>query len=268
MGALLVLVLQATMLVRADTSARLFVGDPVAVSVRVELPRGATLVDVVPRTRDTVATGVRVLSADTLRRQGSDWVGRVTVAFFRPDSQAVPALAVAYRVGDAVDTVVSKAVPLTVQHLLPTTSQATLRDIRDIETAVVPWRTIGFGIIAIGLAVVLGRRRAKEAPAIVVAPPPAASAYEIALAELAAIERDGGDARRQAEAAADVVRAYLERARGVPALERTTPEVWRLLGDRVLTDLLADADRVKFARGQTDTGFVERARAVLRGLAA
>jgi hypothetical protein len=269
--ALLVALLQGTMAVRADTGARLLVGDPVTVSVRLHLARGATLLDAVPRTRDTLPTGVRLLSADTLRRDGEEWVGRIRVAFFRPDSQAVPALAVAYRVGDAVDTLVSAPIPVTVQHVLPT-GNATLRDIREIETPVVPWRFIGLGIVALGLvlgALALRRRhrRVVDAPVVVVRAPP--GPYEIALAELAAIERAGGDAARQAQAAADVVRAYLERARGIPALERTTPEVQRLVSvDGALVALLVDADLVKFARRQADTAFVERARAVLRELAA
>jgi hypothetical protein len=267
--ALLLAILQGTMAVRADTGARILVGDPVTVSVRLHLAPGATLIDAVPRTRDTLPTGVRLLSADTLRRAGEEWVGRITVAFFRPDSQAVPALAVVYRVGDAVDTVVSAPIPVTVDHVLPT-GNATLRDIREIDTPVVPWRLIGGGILALGLvlgASALGRRRTAEAPAAIVEAPP--GPYEIALAELAAIEQAGGDAARQAQAAADVVRAYLARARGIPALERTTPEVRRLVAeDGALVDLLTDADLVKFARRQADTAFVARARAVLQELAA
>lgn len=258
------------MAVRADTGARILVGDPVRVSVRLHLTAGATLIDAVPRTRDTLPTGVRVLSADTLRRAGEEWVGRITVAFFRPDSQAVPALAVAYRIGDAVDTVVSAPIPVTVDHVLPT-GNATLRDIREIDTPVVPWRLIGGGILALGLllgaSALRRRRRVAEGPAVTVEVPP--GPYEIALAELAAIERAGGDAARQAQAAADVVRAYLARARGIPALERTTPEVRRLVAaDGALVDLLRDADLVKFARQQADTAFVARARAVLQELAA
>jgi len=105
---------------------------------------------------------------------------------------------------------------------------------------------------------------------VTVPPPPAP--LDVALAELAAIEGGGWDAERRAEAAADVVRRYLEVARGIPALERTTPEVRRLVGGNgalsALHGLLADADRVKFAKGAADVGFVERARVVLKGLAA
>ena len=92
---------------------------------------------------------------------------------------------------------------------------------------------------------------------------------EAALDQLASIEAAGWDVERQAVAAADVVRGYLARARRVPALERTTPEVRALvLPDGRLFDFLATADLVKFGRRRPEAGFVERAREVLRGLAA
>jgi hypothetical protein len=267
---LVVAVLQASLQVHADTAARIEVGDPVVVSVRVHLDRGATLVDAVPRTRDTLATGVRVLSADTLRRQGDDWVGRVRVAFFRPDSQAVPALAVAYRIGNAVDTMVSADIPIVVRHVLPE-GNATLRDIREIDTPVVPWWAIAGGValasVALAaLALMRGRRREVTTAVVMMQAP---GPLDVALGELAAIEKAGWDAARTAQAAADVVRKYLEVARGVPALERTTPEVQRLVGgDGRLIALLTDVDLVKFARRHPNGAFVERARAVLQELAA
>jgi hypothetical protein len=266
----LCVLLQVAVLVGADTSAKTQVGDPVVVSVRVHLPDGATLIDRVPRTRDTLPDGVKVLSADTLRREGADWVGRVRVGFFRPDSQAVPALAIAYQMANAVDTAVSRPIAMFVQHVLPV-GTGTLRDIREIDTPVVPWRSILVALIVLGVGVLAMRirrraraRRAQVVP-VVVGPQP----LEIALTELAAIEQRGWDVGRQAAAAADVVRSYLAVARGIPALERTTPEIRRLVaGDGALGALLEDADRVKFARGSADAAFVERARAVLRELAA
>src|SRR5271168_4212077 len=115
----LAMLLQVAVHVGVDTGVTREVGDPVVVAVQVQLPAGATLVDRVPRTRDTLPDGVRVLSADTLRREGGDWVGRVRVAFFRPDSQTVPALAIVYRVGDVVDTAVSGPIPIVVRRVLP-----------------------------------------------------------------------------------------------------------------------------------------------------
>jgi hypothetical protein len=266
---------QAAMQVGADTSATIEVGDPVVVAVRVHLPGGATLVDGVPRTRDTLPDGVRVLSADTLRQDGGDWVGRVRVAFFRTDSQALPAFAVAYQTGGSTDTVVSRPIAIVVQAVLPA-GNATLRDIREIETPLVPWRGMLISIVAVALAALWWRWQRQGVSTSVgngvghsvgARSPP--GPLEVALAELTAIEQAGWDAGRQAVAAADVVRAYLETARGVPALERTTPEVRRLVvGNGALGALLADADRVKFARGTADAAFIERARALLRELAA
>jgi hypothetical protein len=271
MQPLLVLALvQVALHASTDTAARLEVGDPVVVSVRLRLPDGATLVDRVPRTRDTLPDGVRLLSADTLRRAGAEWVGHVRVAFFRPDSQAVPALAVAYQAGAAVDTAVSAPIAITVRHVLPE-GNATLRDIREIDTTLIPWRGIVAALAVVVIVLLANALRARRrAPAdqtveLVVVPGP----LEVALAELAAIEGAGWDAARQAAAAADVVRRYLDVARGIPALERTTPEVRRLVASNgALVALLADADLVKFARRRPDAAFVERARAVLRELAA
>ena len=266
---------QAAMQVGADTRATIEVGDPVVVSVRVHLPAGATLIDRVPRTRDTLPDGVRVLSVDTLRQDGGDWVGRVRVAFFRTDSQAVPALAVAYQMGGRADTVVSRPIAMVVQPVLPV-GNATLRDIREIDTPLVPWRGMLIGIVGVALALVWWRWRRKEVSnsvgngaghSVEARAPP--GPLDVALAELAAIETAGWDAQQRAVAAADVVRAYLETARGVPALERTTPEVRRLVvGNGALGALLDDADRVKFARGTADAAFIERARTLLRELAA
>jgi hypothetical protein len=263
----LLALLQVGLHATADTAARVEVGDPVVVSVRLQLPEGATLLDRAPRTRDTLPDGVRLLAADTLRRDGAAWVGRVRVAFFRPDSQAVPALAVAYQLGAAVDTAVSAPIGIMVRHVLPE-GNATLRDIREIDTPLIPWRGIGVACLAVLLIVLVPRRRRREAPPAVMESP-APDPLAIALAELATIEGTGWDAARQAAAAADVVRRYLDVARGIPALERTTPEVRRLVaGNGALAGLLADADLVKFARHRPDAAFVERARAVLRELAA
>jgi hypothetical protein len=280
MHGLLAVVLQvASLTVSADTGGRVFVGDPVVALVVVRLRAGATLVDQVPRTRDTLPSGVRVLSADTLRQEGGEWVGRVRLGFFRPDSQAVPALAVAYRVGNAVDTAFSAPIEIVVQRLTDAPN-ATLRDIREIDTPVIPWGWIWAGLVVLAAAVgsVVVRRRALAARArratlgarvddsgVARAPGP----LEVALGQLAEIEAAGWDRERQAVAAADVVRGYLERARGIPAMERTTAEVRALVvPDGRLIEFLTTADLVKFARRRPEAGFVERARAVLRGLAA
>jgi hypothetical protein len=271
LAAVMQVVMAATVTVSADTGARVLVGDPVEALVVVRLGPGATLVDQVPRTRDTLPTGVRLLSADTLRQQGGEWVGRVRLAFFRPDSQAVPALAVAYKVGNAVDTVFSAPIGFVVQRLTAAPN-ATLRDIRDIDTPVIPWGWIGFGlaVFAALLVALVIRRRPRVAvgvglPAAALGPGP----LDQALEELAAIEGAGWDAERQAAAAADVVRGYLARARRIPAMERTTAEVQALVvPDGRLFEFLETADLVKFGRRRPEAGFVDRARAVLRGLAA
>jgi len=78
---------------------------------------------------------------------------------------------------------------------------------------------------------------------------------------------DGSEPARTYAAVADVLRAYLEEAHGIPARQRTSGELVRVLpraltpdgaGAR-LTALLAEADLVKFARARPDAGAAGRA---------
>ena len=274
----------ARLVVRADTTT-VSVGDPVDIAVRLRLPAGVTLVDHVPRMRDTLPEGVRVLRTDTLVAGDGGWVGGMRIVSFRPDTQTVPPLVVAYRTADgATDSVVGPAVSIFVRPMLPD-GNATLRDIKEIETPAVPWRAIVWGAVVCVVALVAGggvvaarRRRlraATEAAARAARERPPGP-YELALARLAQLERGGGDIARHYAETADVVRRYLEETHGVPALERTTPEVVAAVAGLngtapVLGALLRDADLVKFARVRPDqptaATFIGRAREVLRRLA-
>jgi hypothetical protein len=241
----------------------LTVGDPLVVAVRGILPRGATLLDAVPRARDTLPDGVRVLSADSLQLHDGVVSGQLRVAFFRPDSQVVPSFAIAYRSATGTDTLVSSAVPVLVHPVLPT-GNATLRDVRDVDA---PWPLARIGVV-LGLVLltwlVLRRLRPRShAPAPM---PQAPSAYDVALAQLGEIEGAEVPIEQRYAKAADVVRGYIAATRGVPALERTTPEILSALGaNGALESFLREADMVKFA-GVRPEAYRARAREVIDAL--
>jgi hypothetical protein len=245
----------------------LTVGDPLVVELRGILPRGATLLDAVPRVRDTLPDGVRVLSADSLQLHDGVVSGQLRVAFFRPDSQVVPSFAIAYHSATGTDTLVSSAVPVLVHPVLPT-GNATLRDVRDVDA---PWPLARSGVV-LGLVLVTWlvlrrlRPRPHVAPQAHVPMAQSPSAYEVALAQLREIDGDELPIEQRYAKAADVVRGYIAATRGVPALERTTPEILTALGaNGVLESFLREADLVKFA-GVRPKAYRARAREVIDAL--
>jgi hypothetical protein len=189
------------------------------------------------------------------------------MAFFRPDSQSVPAFAIAYETPSGTDTLTSATLRVLVQPVLPT-GNATLRDVRDVDA---PWPLIP---VSFALALVLvtwlvlrwlrPRRRLTVAEPVVVEQQP--SAYDVALAQLGEIERGGLSVEERYARSADVVRGYIAAMHGVPALERTTPEILAALGaNGGLESFLREADRVKFA-GVRPRVYSARAREVIDAL--
>jgi hypothetical protein len=248
----------------------LTVGDPLVVQLTGTLPHGATLLDHVAQPRDTLPDGVRLLAADTIQVRDGVIVGHVRVAFFRPDSEAIPPFAIAYRTPAGADTLVSQAVPVLIHPVLPT-ANATLRDIRDVEA---PLPVLGPSLILLAglLALLLLRLRGRRhtAPVAMAPAAPAPSAYDVALERLNAIDAALPVEQRYA-LVADVVRGYIAAARAVPALERTTPEILSALGaNGALSAFLREADLVKFAGLRPDamaaSSYATRARGVLDDL--
>jgi hypothetical protein len=106
-------------------------------------------------------------------------------------------------------------------------------------------------------------RVAPQAHAPVAQPP---SAYDVALTQLREIERAEVTVEQRYAMAADVVRGYIAATRGVPALERTTPEILSALGvNGDLESFLREADLVKFA-GMRPEVYRARAREVIDAL--
>jgi hypothetical protein len=161
-----------------------------------------------------------------------------------------------------------------------------LKDIKELERrALSPWVALVPVLILIavtGLYLWLRRRRLHRTVTVDPEPlplPVAPTPYEIALQRLDRLEEERWPARGNValhyEAAAQVLRQYLEDAHGVGALERTTSELlWALpprlsrggLRDRC-HELLGEADLVKFAERRPHeadaTDFLRRSRQLL-----
>ncbi len=245
------------------------VGDPVTLRIRLRLPTGEQLAGATPDFREPLPAGVRLLRVDSLRSQADgDVSGALVVAFFRPGTLRLPPIAIAYRAsrGAPADTAVTGPLAVTVTPVVPAGS-GTLRDIRNIDTAPISLRSAAT-VVAAGLAVILAvlvasrlrRRRQIErdsASQLAHANAPAGP-YAAALARLAVIAEDWAtrpDVESHYAETADVLRRYLADAHGVPALERTTPELLGALPSRISVpaardearELLGAADLVKFA---------------------
>ena len=247
------------------------IGDPVTVVLRATLPAGAIIEDL-PHPRDSLASTIRLIGVDTVRRPGDGaLLYRARIAFYQTGSLTSPAFALTYRMParEALDSVVSGAVLVTVLPTLPDTATA-MRDIRAFAPLGADgrsrwWLIVIAVLLAAAVAAVAlrsrGRSAARRAPP---APPiPAPTAYDAARARLDAIRRADWaaiDVERHYDETADVIRRYLEDAFDVPAVHRTTSELRRALPGalrgggpgRDVIALLGEADLVKYARLRPD----------------
>jgi len=255
---------------RADRVA-VTVGDVITVRVTATLPVGAQPAERVLRAAATLPEGVRLLGGDTIHRDATGASGVVRIAIFRTGQRSVPPLVFALHLSDGhLDSLVSRPVPIVVASILPTTRYG-LRDIKPLERTPVPlrvWYGLAAGIVVVAVASwLLVRRRARAragAAALAELDARRPTPYQMALARLEEIARAAwpahGEVERHFAAVAETVRRYLEDAHGVPALERTTAELfWSLPpalaaepAGRACRVLLDDADLVKFARWRPD----------------
>jgi hypothetical protein len=248
------------------------VGDTVRLRFRLTPHERDLLTDTVPRPVAELAPGVRVYSVQKLHR-GPDraFTGEAVVAFYRPGPQEIPAFGVPWVqvVTGHRGTVATEPEKIEIAAVAPAGNPA-LRDIREPEASTMPGPLplLLAGLAALSLWVLLRRRR--RAPTAVAetivpsGPAPRPSPYQIALDRLAEIEReawpDRGAVDRHYGDAIDVLRDYLGAAEEIPARERTSSELlWAMPprltegGLRRLTSqLLSEADLVKFARRRPD----------------
>jgi hypothetical protein len=246
------------------------IGDILTFGVTVRLPQGEELLDFAPHTLLPPPEGVRIVSADTLRRsRDGEFRGKVRLAFYRIGRQPVPTFALLYRPapGTPPDTLVHAPLSIEIVPLLPAGNPA-LKDIRPLIPLGGPvWgpAVLLLGIVAAGLFWLSRRnRRSGSARPRVHAAPIPAGPFDAALARLDELERasiasgDGvvplyGDV-------AELLRATLVEVGALPHRGLTTPEVPGRLPRRLATGdlgrrcegLLRDADLVKFAKVRPD----------------
>lgn len=194
------------------------------------------------------------------------------VTLFALGDYATPALEVSLRdAGGQTLTVSPEPLTLTVTSVLTDTETADIRDLQPQADLPFDWRVVGWvalGILGAAAVALLGvilarrlRRRpqpAAAAPEIIDTRPP----EEIAYAELQRIEGlrlvAAGELKQHYSLAADCLRRYLGGVYGLPALDRTTDELARLLRRRRVEggitrqalDILEESDFVKFARSR------------------
>ena len=239
---------------RVDSAAML-IGDPNRLVVAVEgLPAGATFL--------------------------VDWSPLDTVEAFRPAGEEVrltgeagPRAALPFSVYDSVGLLLPALPVILPDDTLYTNDVAVLVDFPEAEGPLndyrsikpepaqlsdyLPWLIAGaLALLALGGAFwFFARARENDAPPAPAAPPP--PPHEVALAELAVLrKRTDLDDKAYYSRLDHVLRRYLEDRYRVPALERTSGEVVRLLRDRDLPDaaelgrLLGHVDLIKFARAE------------------
>jgi hypothetical protein len=242
------------------------------------------LIDVTPHTLVPPPKGIRLLGADTLRPKGpGTLVGKARVAFYRIGVQPVPTLALLYRSapGNPPDTLLHMPVSVEVTPILEP-GNPPLRDIKPLQAIGGPV----YGPLALLLAFVGGgfwglRRRGQLGGAAARRDEATSGAgpFDIALARLAAIERDarasGNGVVPLYAGVAEVLRECLLSVGAIPNRGLTTAELGSALPRSLSAGdlrgrceaVLQDADLVKFARVKPDfaaaEGQIARARALL-----
>lgn len=250
-------------------AGRFTVGDPLAITCSIQIPARATLLDPVPRLLEELPPDMTLGPLDTLRLRGASYDGRLPLTLVRAGLQNLPVFFVRYRrEGEAaVDTLTSRPLPVEIASVLPS-ERAQPRDVQRLEAIEgadrIAWWPAAAAALLAAIVLVWSRRRSRsvQTPEIPAASPAApADPYQMALDRLAEIEAAGWPARgavdRHYDLVTDVLRRYLVAAAGIEALERTTPELLRLLPPALAAAdgcprLLAEADLVKFARMRPD----------------
>jgi hypothetical protein len=248
-------------------SGRITVGDVVSLRLRIHLALRDAFRSRIPAIDGTLPAGMRIVGVDSfVRVRDTIYESRMRVVFLRPGKQTVPPISAFYRSNLIVQHGVRLSDPVTVDvtPLLPP-GNPSLRDIRELEPgpALGPLPWIIAALLAAALWVLrglFGRGPSSEEPdTSALDPDPPLGPYEIALARLTTIDREGwalrGQVARHYEAVADVLREYLEATGHCPARRCTTSElIWALPPALAEPDrrertreVLDAADLVKFA---------------------
>jgi hypothetical protein len=204
---------------------------------------------------------------------------RLTVLFFNEDTLQLPPLPVLLRNGD---TLLTNTLDLTIKATPAPEDLNDMAPIKDIHLEAADWTDYlpwVLGVLAVfgllGLMYYLAMKRQKS---LVLSRSMALPPHELALKKLEALHKKNyiasGQVKEHYAELTAIVREYLEKRFGVPALESTTLETMRMLKSREfpsplvapLQELLEQADLAKFARISPGASFQESSFALARQL--
>lgn len=215
-------------------------------------------------------------------KTGPQWVQNFTLVTFDSATLDLPPLAVRLHLGETAET---NPLRLTV---MPTAAEAdvnSMASIRDIERSPSnlldywPWALGGLVLLLVARRF-LRRKKTPPVPVVVAAPtvalpPPihAESLQKITLLERKRLWEKGQIKEHYAELSL-IVREYLEKRYGIPALESTTMEIEQMLKttdfpkvlNLAIQDLLSKADLAKYAQSSPPAAFHEKAIEKARGM--
>ncbi len=214
-----------------------------------------------------------ILSQSRWTRTGGRWVKQFTLIAFDSASLELPPLKVFLRSGEAV---ASNPLKMTVKPVYATPDVGTAEPIRDIRREPTLWTD--YWPYAVGAIFLFGlmywfskRKKPQPAPVVQTAPPPpTVPPHEIALRQLAILEKQKlwkqGKLEQFYAELSLVVREYLENRFSVPALESTTREILPMLKSKgfpenlkdTLHQILHGADMAKYAQNPPPDEFHEK----------
>jgi hypothetical protein len=248
--------------------AVIHVGDTVTVEARIEGP-----VDLLPVRPPAKLGTFDLIGVDMGDSAASPRVVRIHLTSFEIGPQPVPRIGLPVRDGGRIDSVFTGRYLVTVASLLPADSAAvdTLNPLPAKGPMDIPqvfrWKVLLGYLAALGALGAIGwwlyrrfRTRPRPVPTLVPMVESAVPAHLLALRELDEVAAKGyvvrGLLKEHYSEALDVLRVFVERRAGVPAMDRTTFELLGALRrspvsaparDR-LAGLLEDGDLVKFAK--------------------
>ncbi len=256
-----------TALVVYDTSA-IETGDSLVVHIKVTVPaQKPVLTDLSPW--ETVLRRENILIHTDWERNEDGWQQTLAALFFEAGTLSLPALPILLESGDTlwIGPLPVKVVPTPVPE-----DDTGWRDLKGIwkEPATYFDRYGGWLWVILGMLVFavvaywllqLAKRRRTARPVVAVRKLP----HEVALERLKALENrrpwESGHVKDYYTELSKILREYLERRYGFPALESSTQEVWSYVAQTGipaqllsgLGELLRWCDWVKFARVEPPT---------------
>ena len=224
-----------------------------------------------------------ILARSGWRRSGPQWVQNFTLITFDSARLDLPPLTVRLHLGETAQT---NPLQLTVVPTAAVADVSTMAAIRDIERSATNWLdywpwAVGGLVVLLVLRRLLRRKKKVPLPvAVVAAAPPPAPIHAEALQKITLLERkrlwEKDQIKEHYAELSLIVREYLEKRYGVPALESTTMEIEQMLKttdfprtlNLAIQDLLSKADLAKYAQASPPAAFhekaIEKARAMIQ----